>query len=1048
MSTETRSTCPYCGVGCGVIVQSETDAQGRGRITGVRGDPEHPANFGRLCSKGSTLHLTAQPLVMAQTRLTEPLLRAERGAAPAPVAWDAALELAADRFADIIRRDGPDAVGLYVSGQLLTEDYYVFNKLAKGLVGSNNIDSNSRLCMSSAVAGYKTTLGSDAPPACYDDLALADLVMIAGSNTAWAHPILFRRLEDARRARPQQKLVVIDPRRTETAAVADLHLQLLPGSDVALFNGLLHWLIWEGKVDHGFIAAHTAGFDALRTRVREATPAATARLTGLTEADIVTAARWIAEAGAFLSLYCQGLNQSSSGTAKNAALINLHLATGQIGKPGAGPLSLTGQPNAMGGREVGAMANLMSGHRDLAKAADRAELAALWGVPEVPATPGRTAIEMFEAAAVGEIKALWIACTNPAQSLPDQALVRRALARCEFVVLQEAYGTTATAAFADLLLPASSWGEKSGTVTNSERRISRVRAAIAPPGQARADWAIAADFARRLATRIAPGREAMFAWPDPEAVWLEHRATTVGRDLDIGGLSWALLDEAGPQQWPLRAGAAAGQARLYADGVFPTPDGRARFADVALKPVAEPRDARYPFSLNTGRLRDQWHGMSRTGTLGRLYGHDAEPAIEMHVQDMARLGLKDGELARVESRRGAIVLPVRESALQRPTQVYVPMHWGSEVLMGALAPQGEAGADTAPAAARTGATAATNPGSTITTTPAGSGRGRLLAPHPAGAGGGGINTLTLPAMCPQSRQPELKHAAVRISPAGLGWQLHCRVWLPAGQALALRERLRPLLQGLSYAVCLPFGREGDEAGTFNAAGSAAASEAASAPASDAGTPRLGLALTAAHSAAPASAVLAALRRELGLAGAEVLVYADEQRGEQRVLKPQRLPTMAPAAASAVLLGAAAGGAAGSSASGAKDYALAAYWLSVTPGAAQPAAQAVAATAGRLLAHWRDWLDGGDALPGSPRDWLAPGAAANATRAARPRQVCTCFDVDELRITARLASLPGTAAERLAALQGELRCGSNCGSCLPALRTLVAATPCRAEVAQA
>ncbi|MDE2504440.1 MAG: molybdopterin-dependent oxidoreductase, partial [Burkholderiales bacterium] len=471
--TETRSTCPYCGVGCGVVIESEA-----GRITGVRGDPDHPANAGRLCTKGSTLHLTAAAHLQPQVRALRPMWRPTRGTPLQPTGWDAALDLAADRYAQAIATEGPDAVAFYLSGQLLTEDYHVFNKLAKGLVGTNNVDTNSRLCMSSAVAGYKLSLGADAPPACYDDLALARTVFITGSNMAWTHPVLFRRLEDARRANPGQKWIVVDPRRTETAAAADLHLQILPGTDVMLHHALLHVMLWEGLTDAAHIAAHTRGFEALRDRVREFSPAQAAKICGVPEAAIIQAARWFAQATPTLSLWCQGLNQSSSGTDKNRTLINLHLATGQIGKPGAGPLSLTGQPNAMGGREVGGLANLLPGHREVADAQHRAEIAALWGVRELPARPGLTAVELFEAAAAGRIRALWIACTNPAQSMPDQHLVRRALERCEFVVVQEAYATTATAAYADLLLPAASWGEKEGTVTNSERRISRVRAAV------------------------------------------------------------------------------------------------------------------------------------------------------------------------------------------------------------------------------------------------------------------------------------------------------------------------------------------------------------------------------------------------------------------------------------------------------------------------------------------------------------------------------------------------------------------------------------------
>ena len=537
----------------------------------MRGDPDHPANRGRLCTKGSTLHLTAAESITRQVRALQPMRRATRDGALQPVGWDEALDEVAQRFGDTITTHGPDAVGLYLSGQLLTEDYYVFNKLAKGLIGTNNVDTNSRLCMSSAVAGYKQSLGADAPPACYDDIDQAQTVFITGSNMAWAHPVLFRRLEDARAARPTQKLIVVDPRRTETAAVADLHLQILPGTDVVLHHALLHVMLWEGLVDHNFIAAHTSGFEALRDRVRDFTPAQAAAICGIREADLVQAARWFSQ-GPTLSLYCQGLNQSSAGTDKNSSLINLHLATGQIGQPGAGPFSLTGQPNAMGGREVGGLANLLSAHRDLANPEHRAEVARLWGVAGVPAAPGLSAVEMFQAAADGQVKALWIACTNPVHSLPDSALVRRALQRAEFVVLQDAYAHTATAAFADLLLPASSWGEKEGTVTNSERRISRVRRAIAPPGQARDDWQIAVDVARRLEARIGARRRdgrTLFPYETPESIWREHRESTRGRDLDITGLTWQALERE-PRQWPCPEGHSQGTARLYTDHRFAT----------------------------------------------------------------------------------------------------------------------------------------------------------------------------------------------------------------------------------------------------------------------------------------------------------------------------------------------------------------------------------------------------------------------------------------------------------------------------------------------
>ena len=748
---ETRSTCPYCGVGCGVVIEHETD-----RITGVRGDPDHPANFGQLCTKGRTLHLTAAPASMA-ARLPHPLRRAAKGAALMRAGWDSALDEVAERFASCIREHGPDSVAFYISGQLLTEDYYVFNKLAKGLIGTNNVDTNSRLCMSSAVAGYKQTLGADAPPACYEDIDYAQCLFIAGSNTAWAHPIVYRRIEAARIKNPERKVIVVDPRATVTASAADLHLAIEPGTDVALFNGMLHVLLWDELVDRAFIASHTTGFDALKAMVREYTPRIVAELCAIKEEDLVTAARWFAQ-GPTLSLYCQGLNQSSSGTAKNAALINLHLATAQIGKRGAGPFSLTGQPNAMGGREVGGMANLLSAHRDLANPVHRAEVAALWGVPGVPEKPGLNAVALFDAMASGEVKMVWIACTNPAQSMPNQATVRAGLARAELVVLQEAYANTETAAFADVLLPASTWGEKEGTVTNSERRISRVRAAIAPPGEARADWAIAVDFARRLERVLRPDASTLFPYASASDIFAEHVATTRGRDLDITGLSHAWLDDAGPQQWPCPEGATTGRARLYEDHVFATPDGRARFVETKFVPVAERVDARFPFRLNTGRLRDQWHGMSRTGTLATLFTHAPEPAVELHPADLGRHGLVQGDLVRVESRRGSLVIPIVASEHGKPGMAYLPMHWGSATL--------------------------------------------------AGKGSAGINAVTSSAVCPSSGQPELKHAAVRIAKVDLPWKL-VAFGYPACEAdlIALRDAARGRLRELPYASVVLIGGE-------------------------------------------------------------------------------------------------------------------------------------------------------------------------------------------------------------------------------------------------
>ena len=693
---QVATTCCYCGVGCGIIAVSSGNA-----VSAVRGDPAHPANFGSLCTKGAALHLGAD----TDARLLYPEIAGKRAS------WDEALDHVAGKFRDIIAAHGPDAVAFYISGQLLTEDYYVFNKLAKGLIGTNNVDTNSRLCMSSAVAGYKQSLGADAPPCAYEDIDAADLILIAGSNTAFAHPILHRRIEDARAANPGLRVVVIDPRATVTARAADLHLALKPGTDIALFNAMLHVIEREGLADFRFRNSKTENFENLKPLIDHWTPERAAEVCELPVEKIVEAARLFGRAKAALSLYCQGLSQSSSGTWKNCALINLHLATGQIGKPGAGPFSLTGQPNAMGGREVGGMANLLSAHRELADPGHRAEVARLWGIKSVPEKPGKTAVEMFEAVGRGEIKAVWIACTNPAQSMPDANAVGKALSGAEFVVVQDAFRDAETCAYADVLLPAASWAEKEGTVTNSERRISRVRMAVAPPGEARPDWRIAVDFARKLST----SGKALFAYQNPEQIFNEHRESTRGRDLDITGLSYALLERDGPQQWPYAEGARSGRTRLYEDGVFPTPSGRARFVATDYMPPAEETDAHYPLRLTTGRLRDQWHGMTRTGLIARLFGHSPEPEIVVNEIDRSRVSNHD--LVRVSSRRGSAVMKIRASDEMRAGDAFVAMHWG----------------------------------------------GRFM-------GGAGVNALTVPAIDPHSMQPELKHAAVRIEPFNARWR--------------------------------------------------------------------------------------------------------------------------------------------------------------------------------------------------------------------------------------------------------------------------------------
>ncbi|HVJ37004.1 MAG TPA: molybdopterin-dependent oxidoreductase [Stenotrophomonas sp.] len=751
----TRSTCCYCGVGCGVLIHSEHGPGGEA-IVGIEGDPDHPANHGRLCSKGRAL---PQSVASHAGRLLAPQLRVRRDQPRREVDWERALEHVAARMAAIVREHGPDAVAFYLSGQLLTEDYYVFNKLAKGLLGTANIDTNSRLCMSSAVSAYKRAFGADGPPTCYEDLEHARTVLFAGSNMAYAHPVLFRRLEQAREAHPDTRWIVVDPRRTGTAAMADLHLAIQPGTDVALFNGILHHLVWEGWLDEAYIQAHTNGFAALKQLLRDYTPRVSAELCGIAVEDLIQAAEWIGRSPAFLSLYCMGLNQSVHGTDKNLALINLHLATGQIGRAGAGPFSLTGQPNAMGGREVGGMATMLAAHRELGDPGDRADLEALWQLPpgRLPAAPGATAVPLFEGLRAGKIKAVWIACTNPVHSMPDVARVREALAAAELVIVQEAFADTDTLPFADVVLPASSWGEKEGTVTNSERRITRVRAAVAPPGQARADSWIACEIARRLERRLVPAGPSLFGFDTPAQIFDEHRSLTVGRDLDIGGLDYPQLERGGPQQWPYPAGATQGLLRRYTDGCFATDDGRGNFHAAAYRPVAEATSARYPLRLLTGRLRDQWHGMSRTGRIAEAYAHCPEPGLRMHPDDAARRGLAAGALVRVSSKRGALVLPLELSDEVRSGCVFAAMHWS----------------------------------------------GQQLACN-------GINELSTPAFDATSQQPELKHAAVRVEPAEFGWYL---LAARRGDALALRAALQPLLRECGYASLVLHAENGQARGS-------------------------------------------------------------------------------------------------------------------------------------------------------------------------------------------------------------------------------------------
>jgi nitrite reductase (NADH) large subunit len=670
--SETRSVCGFCGVGCGVLVTAEA-----GRITGVRGDPAHPANRGLLCTKGLALAET----VHLPDRLAHPQERSAKGGPLARTSWAAATGRLADALRVALATRGPDAVGLYLSGQLLTEDYYALDKLAKGFLGTNHVDSNSRLCMSSAVAGYERAFGVDGPPTCYDDLEHADLFLVVGANVAWCHPVLFQRLERAREARhPRPRLVVLDPRRTATAEAADLHVPLAPGTDAVLLCGLLAELMRRGALASRWIEANTENFEALEAALFDFSAERVERECRVPRGTVAQLADLWAGAGAALSLWAMGVNQSAHGTDTVSALLNLHLATAQLGRPGAGPFSLTGQPNAMGGREVGAMATLLAGHRRLGSESDRREVEAIWGSPPIAAAPGKTAVELFEHAAEGGLDVLWIVATNPAVTLPDQATVRRALERTPLVVLQDVVGTTETARYADLLLPAAGWGEKSGTMTNSERRVARLAAAVPPPGEALPDWKIAARVAERL------GHGPLFAWRSDTEVWAEHVLTTAGRDCDKRGITAERL-AAGPLQWPCPDAAHPGAPRLYTEARFPTPSGHARFVVPTGLRVAEPVSADAPIALTTGRVRDQWHTMTKTGRVPRLLDHTPAPELELAPADAARLGIEDGDRVRVGAARGAFEMEARVSDDLPDGVAFAPMHWGGSALVNqALAP--------------------------------------------------------------------------------------------------------------------------------------------------------------------------------------------------------------------------------------------------------------------------------------------------------------------------------------------------------------------------
>lgn len=703
MAASVKTICPYCGVGCGIEVSTTTDLQ----VT-VSGDVDHPANFGRLCSKGAALGET----LSLDGRLLYPEVDGRH------VSWDTALSTVAERFTRVISEHGPDAVAFYLSGQLLTEDYYVANKLMKGFIGSANVDTNSRLCMSSSVSGHKRAFGADIVPCCYEDLERAKLIVLTGSNAAWCHPVLFQRINRAKQRNPDLVVIVIDPRRTTTCDIADLHLPLRPGTDTVLFNGLLEYLDRHDERNTRFVANFTEGVDAAVATAAAVAPsvAHVAQLCGLEQQSVEEFYRLFARTERVVTVYSQGVNQSTAGSDKVNAIINCHLLTGRIGRPGMGPFSFTGQTNAMGGREVGGLANQLAAHMEIDNPEHRDITQRFWQAPQMASQAGLKAVDMFDAIAAGKIRAVWVICTNPVVSMPDADQVRAALEQCELVVVSDCVRETDTTMVADVLLPALAWGEKSGTVTNSERCITRQRPFLSAPGAARADWWIISQVAQRM------GFDG-FAYQSPREIFCEHAALSGFENGGTRGFDisyYAALDDDSyqalqPLQWPID-GNGSGTARLFTDGVFYTASGKAQFVPIELRWPENSVDDDFPFILNTGRSRDQWHTMTRTGKAPRLSEHSPEPYGELHPTDAAALEIEEEGLMRVFSRWGEVVVRARLNDGQQRGSLFVPMHWGGQF-----------------------------------------------------ASNGRVDCVVNPAVDPLSGQPEFKHTPVRITPYRPAW---------------------------------------------------------------------------------------------------------------------------------------------------------------------------------------------------------------------------------------------------------------------------------------
>ena len=692
-----KSYCPYCGVGCGLLAGIKD-----GAVHKIKGDPDHPSSLGDLCLKAVYL----PEILRTPDRLLYPQIRSCQEGPFKRASWDETMNYLGRRFREIIAEHGPDAVAFYGSGQLTTEEYYIANKLAKGFIGTNNFDTNSRLCMSSAVVGYQTSLGSDGPPGSYADIDEANCLLLIGSNTADCHPVIFKRIKARKNDDPKRvTIIAVDPRRTETADFADLHLPIRPGSDIALLNSMLYVLLDENLIDRQFIARQTKGFAALLDTIKRYPPKLAEKICGVPECLIVEAALIFGMAKTAMSLWSMGVNQSSAGVHKNNAIHNLHLATGKIGKPGCGPFSLTGQPNAMGGREVGGLSHMLPGYRSVENSKHRQEVERFWGVPcaSISPEPGLPALEQFEALAAGKLKALWILCTNPAASAPETDLIEKALRQAELVVVQDAYHPTATSRLAHVLLPAAQWSEKEGVMTNSERRVTYMPQLVDPPGEALPDWQIIARFAHAM------GFDAAFSYDSTETIFTEYAALTQNTLCDCSGMSYRRLKEKGPLQWPCSKKKPGGTERLYERGKFPTASGKANFIAVDhVEPVEVP-DRDYPLTLTTGRSKYHWHTLTRTGKNEALRKSAPDPILEINRADARRYGIQDADFVEILSRRGKVMAQCRVTEEIVQGTCFLPFHWGRE-------------------------------------------QGFFKA----------ANNLTISARDPVSRQPELKACAVRV----------------------------------------------------------------------------------------------------------------------------------------------------------------------------------------------------------------------------------------------------------------------------------------------